>query len=122
MQNQDEYYVEQNIKEAVHFEIQHFAALKYRLNYTLLDEGTVTKSENGYTFVVSPNGHLLQDFIDSINTVINNEHVLDHFRRTENNRSEIEVKVYIYKKWSLPVIFRSLNNSSVLATSLSVLI
>jgi hypothetical protein len=65
----DEFYVEQNIKEGVYLEIQHYAALGYRLDLFRLQSDR-NEVGNGYTFIRSSNRHLLEDFIDSISRII----------------------------------------------------
>jgi hypothetical protein len=80
--DENEFYVEQYIKEGVYLEIQHYAAVGYRLDLFRMQKESNTVG-NGYTFMASSNTQLLQRFIDSINMIINNEKVLNHFRTAE---------------------------------------
>lgn len=95
MHDKNDFYVEENIKEGVYLEMQHYAALGYRLDFFRIQGDKVG---NGYTFVKSSNRQLLERFIDSINKIINNEKVLNQFRNAEVKKSEVEAKVYRFKK------------------------
>lgn len=95
--DKNEFYVEQYIKEGVFLEIQHYAAVGYRLDLFRMQKGS-NRVGNGYTFMASSDTQLLEHFIDSINMIINNEKVLNHFRTAEIKKSEIESKVYEFKK------------------------
>jgi hypothetical protein len=93
----DEFYVEQNIKEGVYLEIQHYAALGYRLDLFRLQSDR-NEVGNGYTFIRSSNRQLLEDFIDSISRIISNEKVLSQFRSADVKKSEVEAKVFEFRK------------------------
>ncbi len=84
--DRNEFYVEQYIKEGVFLEIQHYAAVGYRLDLFRMQKGS-NKVGNGYTFMASSDTQLLERFIDSINMIINNEKVLNRFRTTEIKKS-----------------------------------
>lgn len=93
----DEFYVEENIKEGVYLEIQHYAALRYRLDLFRLQSDS-NEVGNGYTFIRSSNRQSLEYFIDSINRIISNEKVLSQFRLADVKKSEVEAKVFEFRK------------------------
>jgi hypothetical protein len=95
MQDKNEFYSEENILEGVFLEIQHYAALGYKLNYFKTNSNKVG---NGYTFLMSSNKHLLEQFVSSINKIINDEDTLNKFKYLEIKKSDIETKVYEFKK------------------------
>lgn len=97
MTNKDKFYVEENIKEGVYLEIQHYATVGYRLDLFKI-EGDDKKVGNAYTFIVSSNRQALEYFIDTMNKLINNEKALNRFKHAEIKKSEIESKVYEFKK------------------------
>jgi hypothetical protein len=97
IRNKNEFYVEENIKEGVYLEIQHYATVGYRLDLFQIG-GNNNKVGNAYTFVMSSNRQALEYFIDSMSKLISDERTLNQFKRAEEKKSEIESKVYEFKK------------------------
>jgi len=93
----DQYYVEPYIKDTVYQEIQHYAALGYKLNFFKIDD-TGRKVGNGYTYLVSSNRKVLDKFVDLVYRVIDNEKVLREFRGAKIKKSQIESEVLEFKQ------------------------
>jgi hypothetical protein len=89
--------VEENIKESVYQEIQHYITVGYRLDFFKIDQ-TGTRVGNGYTYMKSSNTELLEKFVHKINWILYNQNVLKEFKLAEIRKTEIESRVLELKK------------------------